>query len=101
MITKICDQAGVVRFEIMKSPTQNLLDLLDELITEIHLLNETNHKFVQLDEIMSDLEWIELYYEKKEWNNVTRWLTNIDSSLREMWSQYIKQIIARKKQTNT
>jgi len=53
-------------------------------------------KYLNSDEVMSDAGWIAEYI-RKEWNNVARWLSNIDNSLREMWSQYIKQIIENKK----
>jgi hypothetical protein len=97
MIKDICLQSMHVRIELTRSQTQAEFDMLELFIAEVEKLNEITSKFVQLDEVQSDLEWIILYYKQQEWDCVTRWLTNIDSTLREMWSQYIEQIVALKK----
>jgi hypothetical protein len=97
MIKDLCLQSTQARVELTRSQTQAEFDMLELFIAEVEKLDEITSKFVQLDEVQSDLEWIKLYYEQKEWDCVTRWLTNIDSSLREMWSQYIEQIVALKK----
>lgn len=97
MIKDLCLQSSQTRIELTRSQTQVEFDMLELFIAEVEKLDEITSKFVQLDEVQSDLEWIKLYYEQQKWNCVARWLTNIDSSLREMWSQYIEQIVALKK----
>lgn len=66
--------------------------LLDELIKRLNELTQSKSKIADYDELKSDIEWLEEYYEKKSWNDVTRWLTNIDSTLRETFSQYMDAI---------
>ena len=34
-------------------------------------------------------EWLKEYYEEESWNAVSRWLANIDSTLRETFSLYM------------
>jgi len=97
MIKDLCLQSSQTRIELTRSQTQVEFDMLELFIAEVEKLEDITSKFVKLEEVQSDLEWIKQYYEQQEWDCVTRWLTNIDSSLREMWSQYIEQIVALKK----
>jgi hypothetical protein len=97
MIKDLCLQSTQVRVELTRAQTQVEFDMLELFIAEVEKLEDITSKFVKLEEVQSDLEWIKQYYEQQEWDCVTRWLTNIDSSLREMWSQYIEQIVALKK----
>lgn len=97
IIKDLCLQSSQTRIELTRSQTQVEFDMLELFIAEVEKLEDITSKFVKLEEVQSDLEWIKQYYEQQEWDCVTRWLTNIDSSLREMWSQYIEQIVALKK----
>jgi hypothetical protein len=97
MIKDLCLQSSQTRIELTRTQTQVEFDMLELFIAEVEKLEDITSKFVKLEEVQSDLEWIKQYYEQQEWDCVTRWLTNIDSSLREMWSQYIEQIVALKK----
>ncbi|MBC8495684.1 hypothetical protein H8D36_06025, partial [archaeon] len=44
------------------------------------------------DELRSDIEWLKEYYEEESWNDTARWITNIDSTLRETFSAYMDKI---------
>lgn len=95
-IKELCNRTQFIREQLHKSQTKEILEQLDQLIEDIGELEKSSSKYLEADEVLSDLEWIREYYEKEEWTNVTRWLSNIDSSLREMWSDYIEKIIAKK-----
>ena len=47
------------------------------------------------------MEWLNEYYEKQSWNDVTRWLTNIDSTLRETFSMYMDELKKSKEKFNS
>lgn len=96
-IKELYTEAQAIRVELHKSQSKDVLDRLEAFIEELNKLKKSSSKYLNTDEIMSDVEWIIEYKQNKEWLHVTRWLSNIDSSLREMWSQYIEKIIARKK----
>jgi hypothetical protein len=71
--------------------TPNTL-LLDEVIHKLDELVKSKSKVADYDELKSDIEWLKEYYEKESWNDVTRWLTNIDSTLRETFSRYVEVV---------
>jgi len=52
-------------------------------------LVKSKSKIADYDELKSDIEWLKEYYEEESWNDAARWLTNIDSTLRETFSQYM------------
>ncbi len=63
--------------------------LLDEVIDKLNELVSSKSKIADYDELKSDMEWLQEYYEEKSWCDVTRWLSNIDSTLRETFSCYM------------
>lgn len=63
--------------------------LLDEVIGNLEELVKSKSKIADYDELKSDMEWLKKYYAEESWNDVTRWLTNIDSTLRETFSSYM------------
>lgn len=67
-------------------------DMLDEVIEKLDELVATKYKLADFDELKSDMEWLKEYYEEKSWNDTTRWLTNIDSTLRETFSCYMDKL---------
>ena len=67
-------------------------ELLDDVIEKLHELVSSKSKLADFDELKSDIEWLEEYYKEKSWNDTTRWLTNIDSTLRETFSCYMDKI---------
>ena len=71
--------------------TPNTL-LLDEVIRKLDELVTSKSKIADYDELKSDMEWLKEYYEEESWSDVTRWLTNIDSTLRETFSQYMEAL---------
>jgi len=73
------------------SNTPNTL-LLDDVIQKLDKLVKSKSKIADFDELKSDMQWLKEYYEEESWNDVTRWLTNIDSTLRETFSKYIETI---------
>jgi hypothetical protein len=66
--------------------------LLDNAISLIKELSKSKSKISNFDELKSDIQFLEEYYQEESWNDVTRWLTNIDSTLRETFSSYIETI---------
>jgi hypothetical protein len=71
--------------------TPNTL-LLDEVIYKLDELVKSKSKIADYDELKSDMEWLKEYYDEESWNDVTRWLTNIDSTLRETFSHYMEAL---------
>jgi hypothetical protein len=43
------------------------------------------------------MEFLQEYCEEQSWSDVTRWLTNIDSTLRETFSHYMEELKNLKK----
>ena len=65
---------------------------LDEVIEKLDELLASKSKLADFDELKSDIEWLKEYYEEKSWSDTTRWLTNIDSTLREVFSRYMYEL---------
>ncbi len=91
-IKELCTEAQYLRVELNKSQSKEIRARLDTFLQELHKLRKSTSKHLDSDEVMSDVVWITQYIKADEWNNVTRWLSNIDSSLREMWSHYMDSI---------
>lgn len=91
-IKELCTEAQYLRVELHVSQSKEILNRLEAFIKELHNLKKSTSKHLDYEEVMSDLDWIIEYTKDEEWNNVTRWLSNIDSSLREMWSHYMDSI---------
>ena len=66
--------------------------LLDDVIHKLDEIVKSKSKIADFDELKSDIEWLKEYYEKESWSDVTRWLTNIDSTLRETFTKYMDGI---------
>jgi len=96
-VKELYTEAQSIRVELNKSQSEEIRARLDDFIDEIQKLQKSSSKYLDSDEVMSDIDWIIEYAQAEKWNDVARWLCNLDSSLREMWSQYIEQIIALKK----
>jgi hypothetical protein len=96
-IKELYMEAQAIRSELNTSQSKEVLDRLYEFIDELRELDKSTSKYLDSAEVMSDIEWIVEYIQKEEWLNVMRWLSNVDSSIREMWSHYIEQIIKHKK----
>lgn len=91
-IKELCSEAQYLRVELNKSQSKEIRARLDTFLQELHKLQKSTSKHLDSDEVISDVAWITQYIKADEWNNVTRWLSNIDSSLREMWSHYMDSI---------
>ena len=94
LIKEMCELQTEARVQIMTTNENDTPDTnkLDEFIDQLEEMFQSKSKHADFDELKSDLEWIEEYYEAKSWNDLTRWLTNIDSSLREFWSNYMDNL---------
>lgn len=66
--------------------------LLDEVIDKLDELVKSKSKIADYDELKSDMEWLKEYYRDESWSDTTRWLTNIDSTLRETFSCYMEAL---------
>lgn len=91
-IKELCTEAQYLRVELNKSQSKETCARLDTFLQELRRLQKSTSKHLDSDEVMSDVAWITQYIKADEWNNVARWLSNIDSSLREMWSHYMDSI---------
>ncbi len=65
---------------------------LDHLILKLKELTKSKSKHIDFNELKSDVEFLQEYYEERSWNDVTRWLTNIDSTIRETFSHYMETL---------
>jgi chromosome segregation ATPase len=65
---------------------------LDKVIERLNELVNSKSKLADFDELKSDMGWLEEYYKEKSWKDVTRWLSNIDSTLRIAFSDYMDKI---------
>lgn len=65
---------------------------LDEVIENLNELVDSKSKLADFYELKSDMGWLEEYYEEKSWSDTTRWLSNIDSTLRETFSSYMDKL---------
>jgi len=65
---------------------------LDEVIEKLDELVSSKSKLADFDELRSDLEWLKEYYEEESWSDTARWITNIDSTLRDTFSAYMDKI---------
>ena len=71
--------------------------ILDHLILKLRELIKSKSKYIDFDKLKSDMEFLQEYYEEQSWNDTTRWLTNIDSTLRETFSHYMEELKNLKK----
>jgi len=94
LIKDMCGMETEARVQIMttKLTGNPNTDKLDVFIKRLKEMFNSKSKYANFNELKSDLAWIEEYYEEKSWNDLTRWLTNIDSSLRDFWSAYMESI---------
>lgn len=97
-IKELCTEAQAIRVELHKSQSKEVRDRLDAFVEELRKLRKSTSKHLDSDEVISDMGWIIDYARTGEWLHVTRWLSNIDSSLREMWSNYMDSINRSKKE---
>lgn len=90
------------RQEIRSSKNSKPITLsLDKIIEKLDELIDTDSKLADYTELKSDMEWLNEYYEEQSWNDVTRWLTNIDSTLRETFSMYMDELKKSKEKFNS
>lgn len=93
LIDELCKMQATARVSIMATRSNGYgpdTSLLDEFIEKLQALLQSQPQTADISELRSDLEFIIEYYKEKSWRDVTRWLTNIDSTLREIWQGYIK-----------
>ncbi len=90
------------RIKIRDTRHMEIVDtvLLDEVIEKLHDLMNSQSKLVDFDELKSDVEWLEEYYEEKSWSDTTRWLIDIDSTVREAFSAYMKELSKTREKYN-
>ena len=101
LIKDMCKLQVEARVQIMETKLNGIpkTDELDIFIEQLNEMFQSKSKYADFDELKSDLEWIKEYREAGSWNDLTRWLTNIDSSLREFWSSYMDAIQNSKRDT--
>jgi len=93
-VKQISDLLEEARINIINSRKLGTVDTknLDKVIEELDELISLEIKLADFDELSSDIEWLEEYYEQKSWSDATRWLSNIDGTLREAFSQYTQKL---------
>lgn len=93
LIDELCKMQAAARVSIMATRSNGYgpdASLLDEFIEKLQALLQSQPQTADISELRSDLKFIIEYYKEKSWRDVTRWLTNIDSTLREFWQGCIK-----------
>lgn len=65
---------------------------LDALISDLKTLISCNSEKMDFSELQSDIEFLKEYHEEKSWNDVTRWLSNINSTMHNIYYDYIAKI---------
>ena len=93
-VKELCQLMTDARIKIRDTRHMEVVDtkLLDEVIEKFNELVTSKSKLADFNELQSDIEWLEEYYEEKSWSNTMRWLTNIDSTLRESFSSYMEEL---------
>ena len=93
-VKELTDLMTEARIKIRESRYLETVDteLLDEAIEKLDELVSSKSKLADFDELRSDIEWLKEYYEEESWNDTARWITNIDSTLRETFSAYMDKI---------
>ena len=74
--------------------------MLDDVIKQLDELTSSKSKLVDFDSLKSDIEFLKEYYKEKSWGDVIRWLSNIDSELRDSFSNYMDAIKNTSKDKN-
>ena len=94
IVKELCQLVTDARINIRDTRHLEIVDtkLLDEVIEKLNELVSSKSKLADFDELESDIEWLEEYYKEKSWSDTTRWLTNIDSTLREAFSYYMEEL---------
>ena len=68
---------------------------LDKVIADLKSLINDNQNKTDFSELKSDIEFLQEYYRDNSWNDVTRWLSNINSTVRTIYYDYIAKIRER------
>ena len=89
VVKELTQLIAEARLKIIKERNTTLLD---EVLEKLEILVDSKSKLADFDELKSDMEYLKEYYDEESWNDVTRWLTNIDSTIREMFSHYIEAV---------
>lgn len=98
VIKELCSEAQLLVLDMGAEQFEIIFERLNIFINKVRTIIQLSSQDYETDEVASDLEWIEQYYEKNEWVSIVKWLKNLQSSLHEMWSNYIDKIIALKTQ---
>lgn len=62
---------------------------LNKVIADLKSLINENQNKADFSELQSDMEFLQEYYEEASWNDVTRWLSNINSTVRNIYYDYL------------
>lgn len=65
---------------------------LDKVIADLKSLINENQNKADFSELKSDMEFLQEHYRDGSWNNVTRWLSNINSTVRTIYYDYLAKI---------
>lgn len=65
---------------------------LDKVIADLKSLINDNQNKADFSELKSDMEFLQEYYKEGSWKDVTRWLSNINSTVRTIYYDYLAKI---------
>lgn len=65
---------------------------LDKVIADLKSLINENQNKADFSELKSDMEFLQEHYRDGSWNDVTRWLSNINSTVRNIYYDYLAKI---------
>ena len=69
----------------------------EDLYKPVKLIKEllqSKSKYLEKDELESDLDWIEHYIKNKRYSSVSRWMSNIESTIHDVFNKYMEELKA-------
>lgn len=70
-----------------------VLTKLINIINKLESLSKSKSKYLDTEELISDLNYIKYYYKKeKRYVSVIRWLSNIESTIHTLFNEYMDDI---------
>lgn len=81
-----------IEFTIVSIRRNDDIRNLDKVIADLKLLINENQNKTDFSELKSDIEFLQEYYKEGSCGDVTRWLSNINSTVRCIYHDYLVKI---------
>jgi len=69
----------------------------EDLYKSVGLIKEllqSKSKYLEKEELKSDLDWIEHYIKNKRYSSVSRWMSNIENTIYDVFNLYMEELKA-------